>query len=367
MYKKILTLVLICSFVFTQASGQSNSLNPNKVTYPSYSAAHRTNFVFPKVGEYVVLTADLHTHTIFSDGLVWPTLRIAEAWAGGLDAVSITDHIEYRPFRNYTNNDHNTSYDIAKPDADRAGLLLIKGTEITRTQSTIGHYNAIFIKDANKIAVEDAKASIQEARNQGGFIIWNHPGWAVDTTVIKDFQENLFDEGLIDGIEVFNNTEFYPRTLAWAIDKNLTIIAASDVHGNVESGVLKEQGTERPMTLVLSKEKSLEGIREALDNGRTIAYFQNMLAAREDIAKEFVSACVTLRVAHKDNKTIWLVMENRGSAPFRVKTNNTEHYLPGLSSIIVTTPVSETNYLRVNFTNFYIYEDKTLAHDLYFN
>ena len=43
------------------------------------------------------LKCDFHIHTVFSDGKVWPDIRVAEAWQEGLDAIAITDHIEYRP------------------------------------------------------------------------------------------------------------------------------------------------------------------------------------------------------------------------------------------------------------------------------
>lgn len=42
--------------------------------------------------------ADLHTHTMFSDGRVTPEWRVDEAWMDGLDVVAITDHIENRPY-----------------------------------------------------------------------------------------------------------------------------------------------------------------------------------------------------------------------------------------------------------------------------
>ncbi len=156
--KKTLTLALtvIIAVAFCCNAGAQN-LNPNKVTYQEYGQTYRSNFIFPKIKEFTVVTCDFHSHTMFSDGLVWPTLRVMEAWTGGLDALSITDHIEYRPYRKYTNNDHNTSYEIALPEAEKAGLILIRGTEITRKQQTLGHYNALFIKDVNPIALEDPK------------------------------------------------------------------------------------------------------------------------------------------------------------------------------------------------------------------
>ncbi|MDZ4058839.1 MAG: hypothetical protein U1D64_02230 [Bacteroidales bacterium] len=361
----ITAITLALMLCTTVIAGQN--LNPNKVTYPEYSAVHRNNFIFPDVGGFKVITCDLHTHTMFSDGLVWPTLRVSEAWTGGLDVLSITDHIEYRPYRNFTINDHNTSYEIAKPAAEKAGLILIRGIEITRTQRTIGHFNALFIKDANKIAVDDAKESIIEAKRQGGFVMWNHPGWAVDSTYIKEFQADLFKDGLIDGIEVFNNSEFYPRVLSWAVDMNLAIIATSDVHGNVESGTLRELGFERPLTLLLVKEKSEKGVREALDNRRTLAWFQNMIAAKEDIAKQFVDANIVARKVMADEKFSYVNITNNGSVPYKIEIGKSTYSLPKLSSIIVPISVNEGSVIKANFKNIFIYENKTLAHDLYFN
>ncbi len=364
--KSLKLSLLIFAFGIMVAPALGQKLNPNKVTYPEYGAQHRTEFVFPKVGEYHVLTCDFHTHTIFSDGLVWPTLRVAEAWTGGVDVLSITDHIEYRPFSKYTNNDHNTSYQIAKPAADNCGLILVRGTEITRTQKTIGHYNALFITDANPIAKEDPKESILEAKKQGALIIWNHPGWAVDSTYIKEFQRDLFNEGVIDGIEVFNNNEFYPRAISWAIDMNLAMISASDVHGNVERGTLRELGFERPLTLVLTKDRSLDGIKEAIQKRRTIAWFQNMIATTPAVAADFVNSMVFATSIKKDEKSNHIKITNRGSIPFVIEYNRVEYKLPALSSIMITTPASKDNYLKFNFKNIFVYEDKTLAHDLYF-
>ncbi len=57
---------------------------------------HKT-FIFPDIPGYETLICDFHMHTVFLDGLVWPTVRVSEAVEEGLDAISITDHIEYLP------------------------------------------------------------------------------------------------------------------------------------------------------------------------------------------------------------------------------------------------------------------------------
>jgi Predicted metal-dependent phosphoesterases (PHP family) len=73
----------------------------------------------PDIPGYVTLKGDFHIHTVFSDGNVWPTVRIDEAVAEGVDVIAITDHIEYRPHLSDIPSDHNRSYDIAKPEADK--------------------------------------------------------------------------------------------------------------------------------------------------------------------------------------------------------------------------------------------------------
>ncbi len=74
----------------------------------------RSPIQLPEVPGYVTLKCDFHIHTVFSDGLVWPSLRAEEAWREGLDAIAITDHIEYQPHKADITTNHNRSYEIAK-------------------------------------------------------------------------------------------------------------------------------------------------------------------------------------------------------------------------------------------------------------
>jgi hypothetical protein len=64
----------------------------------------------PDLAGYVTLKCDFHMHTVFSDGNVWPTVRIDEALRDGLDAIAITDHLEYSPHADYIPADHNAAW-----------------------------------------------------------------------------------------------------------------------------------------------------------------------------------------------------------------------------------------------------------------
>ena len=224
---------------------------------------------------YLTLKGDFHMHTVFSDGTVWPTVRVQEAWEEGLDVISITDHIEYRPHSTDINADHNRSYEIAEPLAKKLNIILVRGAEITRSMPP-GHLNALFIKNANLLELEDVNDAIREARDQGGFLIWNHPGWKAqqpDSTIWWDEHTNLLNNKMLHGIEVYNE-EFYPEALTWANEKKLTMFGNSDEHGPSDYN-----NSHRPMTLVFSKSRTLGGIKEALFNRRTAVYYGNTVIA----------------------------------------------------------------------------------------
>ena len=107
----------------------------------------RTAVNIPDVPGYVTLKCDFHIHTIFSDGLVWPTVRAEEAWREGLDAIAITDHIEYQPHKTDVSTNHNRSFEIARVTGKELDVLVIKGSEITH-QMPPGHLNAIFLTNS---------------------------------------------------------------------------------------------------------------------------------------------------------------------------------------------------------------------------
>lgn len=75
-------------------------------------AQRRNEIQVPDLDGYTTLKCDFHMHTVFSDGLVWPTVRVDEAYREGLDAISLTEHIEYRPHKKDVVADHNRSFDL---------------------------------------------------------------------------------------------------------------------------------------------------------------------------------------------------------------------------------------------------------------
>jgi len=115
------------------------------------SPANDREIHFPNVEGYETLVLDLHTHSVFSDGHVWPTIRIAEAERDGLDGIAITEHLEWQPhIMDIPHPDRNRSFEEASLAAENLDLLVIPGIEITRNDQ-VGHMNAVFVTDANQL------------------------------------------------------------------------------------------------------------------------------------------------------------------------------------------------------------------------
>jgi len=269
---------------------------------------------------YITLKCDFHTHTVFSDGEVWPAFRIREAMNDGLDVLAITDHLEYHPYKDYFIDDDNAAFRIVKKRADRNNLLLIRGTEITRRMPP-GHFNALFLNDSTVFEDTTFIKVIETAVNQGAFILWNHPGWKEqqpDGVARKyEIHEQLIHDGWIHGVEVYNDSEFYPEVMAWCLQDDLTMIGNTDIHGTTAEVTASMGYSHRVMTLVFAREKSLEAVKEALFDGRTLVWYGDTLAGKVDMAEPFVRSCIKRsKMHHETNKHLYYRIENSSDIPF---------------------------------------------------
>lgn len=268
---KILTIILTIGLsVFNQVSAQT-----------TYSHEHKRVIEFPDIPNYKTIICDFHQHTVFSDGYVWPSIRVQEAEKDGIDAISITDHIEYQPHKeDIPHPDRNRSFDIAKKEAENRDVIVVRGAEITRKMPP-GHVNAIFLEDANKLIQDDPMDAFKEANKQGAFIFWNHPNWVSHkkdgVSELTDMHRQLIKKGLLNGIEIVNEMTYSDEAFQIAIDNNLAIIGASDIHSLIDWEYNVQEGEHRPVTLVFAKEISSESIKEALFNRRTAVWFNNTL------------------------------------------------------------------------------------------
>jgi hypothetical protein len=298
--KKVTSIALLLILSVTISNGQKKTVN------------------LPDLQGYVTLKCDFHMHTIFSDGQVWPQYRVDEAIRDGLDAIAITDHLEYNPKKDFIPMDHNAAWKISEDYAKEKNLILVHGTEITRKMPP-GHFNALFVKDANLIAKDSVWENFEEAIKQGAFLLWNHPGWksqeADGIPKLYDIHKRLLKNGWLHGIEVFNDSDFYPLAFTFCEQNNITIMGNSDIHSVISERY--PQPEHRPMTLVFAKERSHDALKEALFAGRSMVFFGNKLAGKEEYAKPFFYQCISVgKPYYQNDETIFFEVTNKSDVPF---------------------------------------------------
>ena len=277
---------------------------------------------FPDLDSLLTLTADLHMHTVFSDGSVWPDIRVQEAVRDSLDAIAITEHLEYQPHQSdIPHPDRNRAWQVAEKSARPYSLIVIRGSEITRDMPP-GHSNAIFIEDANKLLRDDPVEVFKEARRQGAFTFWNHPNWIAQrkdgVATMTGLHRQLIADTLLQGIEVVNDVTYSDEALQIALDYNLTLIGTSDIHGLVDWQYKVPEGGHRPVTLVFAEEKTPDAMKKALFERRTAVWFDNTLIAREREMLPLLNACLTVEKAwyNGDSPVAYVTLANRSDAHF---------------------------------------------------
>ena len=335
---KTLLLLVIISINYSAIYGQKTEKYTRKI-------------FFPDIDGYKTLLTDFHQHTVFSDASVWPTIRVEEAIKDGLDAISLTEHLEYQPYsKDIPNPDRNRAYNIAKSFAENKNksldrkLIVINGQEITRSMPP-GHINAIFLNDANKLLhPKDSLKGILAANKQDAFVFWNHPAWPAQRSdgiaKLDEFHKYLIKKKLLHGIEVVNELYYSEEALRLALENDLTIMGTSDIHGLVDWLFKVPDDNEssnstlpghRPVTIIFSKDKSEDGIKDALFAGKTAVFYNELLIGKEENLKPLVEKCLVINNINdlelgysEDGKSTIKKVEikNVSDAPFILKNLN---------------------------------------------
>ncbi len=346
-------LFLLAALVLTgSATAQyyQDAENVDMLRHVAAKTVQRSEIVLPQVNGYNVYKADLHTHTIFSDAETTPEYRVREAFWDGLDVLAVTDHVEYRPYEGKMLNflkgyvpegtkaintrihykagdargiqtDLNLSVELTKAAAREYGITIIPGTEVTRDPRVYGHYNALFTTDNNTIYDADPLVSLRNARKQGAIIMQNHPGWRRKNLEYLDFEIKAYGEGLIDGIEVMNGREFYPKIIDRAREKKFFVSANTDIHSTTSMDY-RLDGNFRNMTLIFAKDKSLKSLRSAMEARRTLAYSFGTLAGDEQLLKDLFLASVKVEVVYTNDKGARIVrLTNTTSLSYQISVD----------------------------------------------
>jgi 3',5'-nucleoside bisphosphate phosphatase len=292
--------------------------------------AKARQIAFPKLPDgRSVLAVDLHTHSVFSDGSVWPTIRVEEAKRDGLYAYAATEHIEYQPkAADIPHADRNRSFKVAseaaavRPGAtgvEARPLMVINGAEITKARIEPGHINAVFLTDANALKGTDATEQLKAANAQGAFTFWNHPYWIAQTpngiATLTPIHRQLIKDKLLHGIEVVNGSDYSEEAFKIALDNNLTVMGTSDIHGLIDWDYDLAGGQHRTATLVLTKDETQDGLKAALRAGATVAIYNDNLIGKKDHVEAVVRGTLRIDVGDYIPRTTVVPVKITNSSP----------------------------------------------------
>tara|TARA_B100000029_G_scaffold144285_1_gene139507 strand:- start:440 stop:1549 length:1110 start_codon:yes stop_codon:yes gene_type:complete len=287
------------------------------------------SIIFPNLPGFKTLICDFHTHTVFSNGSVWPDIRVQEAIKDGLDAIAITENINYDSRVNHYNDfDRNQPYELAKTFVDKSTLLIINGSDLNSSPIT-DQANAIFLKDANKLI--NSKKPIEdyiEAKKQGAFTFWTQPyimkNLSNDGDILNQVKIEMIKSNLVHGIEIVNDTTFSNKAFQVALDYDLTLLGTSDIHGIIDWQYQIESGRHRPVTLVFAREKSQSSLKKALKNGQTVIWYDKNLIGKNENLLPLISSSLKVKSAKYkiDEKIINIVITNNSDANYILRNQS---------------------------------------------
>jgi predicted metal-dependent phosphoesterase TrpH len=196
--------------------------------------------------------ADLHLHTLASDGLLSADalLDYAEHYTN-LDVIAITDHDEVRAAMR------------ARERAEQLGyrVRVIPGVEVSTRH---GHLIGLFVED-RPCAFRSYQETAEWIVARGGLCIAPHPMTRVTHSVSRPVLEDCARRGLIAGVEVWNPSPAgrasRNKALAFAAEHPVAAIGASDAHWRRIVG----------MASTRFDGSSAEDLRRAILEGTTVA------------------------------------------------------------------------------------------------
>jgi hypothetical protein len=168
------------------------------------------------------------------------------------------------------------------------------------------------------------------------------------------------------GIEVANGGSYYPNAHKWALEKNLTMIGASDIHG--PSLITKTTAdNHRTLTLVFAEDLTADAFKDAFVQGRTAVWYKDKIIGKKDLLTELFAASV--KVTSIKQKFLWKTeLEITNSAPLDIllvradKPDPEILVLPagGSASVTVSRPASGCVEIPFIAQNFLIAPEKGL-------
>ena len=134
----------------------------------------------------------------------------------------------------------------------------------------------------------------------------------------------MIKNGLLEGIEIVNDTTYSNEAFQLALDHDLTILGTSDIHELIDWQYRIPSGGHRPVTLIFAREKTSESLKKALREGKTVVWFNKKLLGKEENLLPLINASLSVSSAsYIQNTTIvHVVLSNNSDAPYLLQNKS---------------------------------------------
>lgn len=185
--------------------------------------------------------ADMHNHTVMSDGDGSAELAFASMREAGLDVAALTDHTTLFAYEGLSSSEWNTQATLANAANDPGLFTAIRGFEWSHP--THGHINVWNTADFADLARAGSPGSLYNwlVGRPSGVASFNHPGRELGR--FNNFSFNSAARGQLVGLEMFNRTDDFLFE-GWSLGMSSPLVACLNAGWRPGlMGVTDEHGT----------------------------------------------------------------------------------------------------------------------------
>jgi hypothetical protein len=126
-------------------------------------------------------------------------------------------------------------------------------------------------------------------------------------------------------------------------------MGTSDIHGLIDWTFDKEKEQHRPVTFILSKNRTIKSIKDALFDQKTFVWHRDMLIGKEENISPVVSENLKISSLGYYKKIVTIKIQNKSVVPFKLRylgdytfhSNSSILEIPSRGELLVTIKTKE--------------------------
>ncbi len=229
-------LVLAAAPGTAQAARTQVASGPMGANLPAYGAS-RTSALAQGT---TLVHADMHNHTVMSDGDGSPENAFASMRSAGLDVAALTDHTTLFAINGLSRSEWDRTNVLAGAADDPGNYTAIRGFEWSHP--TLGHVNVWFTANFTDLGGSSSMSRLYNwISNAGGIASFNHPGREVQR--FNNFSYSSAARNYMVAMEIFNRGDDYLFD-GWSNGQTSPLVACLNAGWRTGlTGVTDEHGT----------------------------------------------------------------------------------------------------------------------------